>query len=173
MEKGLIHIYTGSGKGKTTAAVGLCYRCAKCGFKVGFTSFMKDFESSEVKCGSDCFTIFKHTPLCGFWCDLTDEEKTAASISANQALSEIFHIAKEESYDLIALDEVLVAADLGCIDTALLYGLLKSKPPTLEVVMTGATCPKELFDIADYISEIKCVRHPYEKGIAARKGIEF
>lgn len=169
---GLIHIYTGSGKGKTTAAVGLCYRCFKGGFKVGFTSFMKDFTSSE--CLDDgCFHIFRHSPFCGFWCNMNDCEKESAREAANNALCEVFRIATEESYDLIALDEVLVAADLGCIDTNLLYELLQNKPAKLEVVMTGATCPEKLFDIADYISEIKCVRHPYEKGIKARRGIEF
>ena len=74
---------------------------------------------------------------------------------------------------MIALDEVLVAASLGCIDTALLCELLKNKPVSLEVVMTGATCPDELFDFADYISEINCIRHPYEKGVSAREGIEY
>lgn len=172
MEKGLIHIYTGNGKGKTTSAVGLCYRCFKCGYKVGFTSFMKDFESGELL-GNDCFTVFRHTPFEGFWCEKNNEEKKLARENANNTLKEIFRIAEEEAYDLIALDEVLVAASLGCIDTALLCDLLKNKPPTLEVVMTGATCPKELFDLADYISEINCVRHPYEQGIPARHGIEW
>lgn len=172
MNKGYIHIYTGSGKGKTTAAVGLCYRCSKSGFKVGFTSFMKDFTSSEcIDC--TCFTIFRHTSFQGFWCDMSDEEKKTAALDANKALSDIFRIAKDEKYDLIALDEVLMAASLGCIDTALLCNLLKNKPDSLEVVMTGNICPEELYDYADYISEIKCIRHPYQKGVQARKGIEF
>ena len=172
MKKGLIHIYTGSGKGKTTAAVGLCYRCYKSGFKVGFTSFMKDFTSSEcIDC--DCFNVFHHTPFKGFWCDMTNEEKAIASDAANRALADIFRIAEDEDYDLIALDEVLVAASLGCVDISLLCELLENKPSALEVVMTGGTCPEELLDYADYISEIKCIRHPYEKGVPARKGIEF
>ncbi len=172
MEKGLIHIYTGSGKGKTSAAVGLCLRCSGQGYKVGFTSFMKDFESGELKLDLP-FTVFRHTPMCGFWKDFDDEKKLCVKKSAENALNDIFKIAKDENYDLLVLDEVLVAASLGCIDTELLKVLILSKPNGLELVMTGAMCPKEILDLADYISEINPVRHPYEKGINARRGIEY
>lgn len=171
MEKGLVHIYTGGGKGKTTAAVGLCLRCSKRGFKVGFTSFLKDFESGE--CLGDCpFKIFRFAPFKGFWSDLSEDEKEVARQSSNNALCDIFRIAEEEKYDLIALDEVLVAAALGAVDTKLLIQKLVSRPQGLEVVMTGGICPDEILEYADYISEIKCIRHPYEKGIPARDGIE-
>ena len=172
MQKGLIHIYTGGGKGKTSAAVGLCIRCSGQGYKVGFTSFMKDFESGEFKLNLP-FTVFRHTPMCGFWKDLDDGEKLCAKKCAENALKEIFRTAKDENYDLIALDEVLVAASLGCIDTSLLKELILTKPDGLEIAMTGAICPKEIEELADYISEISAVRHPYEKGIEARCGIEY
>ena len=172
MEKGLIHIYTGDGKGKTTAAVGLCYRAALNGYKVGFTSFMKDFSSGECLC-DNLFTIFKSTPFVGFLPQMSTCQIEKARKEANTHLKEIFNIALTECYDLIALDEVLVAAKCGIIDKELLTGLLKDKPDFLEVVMTGRDCPEELFECGDYISEIKAVRHPYEKGICARKGIEF
>lgn len=172
MKKGLIHIYTGDGKGKTTAAVGLCYRCSMNGFKVGFTSFLKDFESGECTCES-CFTILRHKPFKGFWQDLSPEEREIARQESNKALQDIFRIATEEGYDLIVLDEVLMAASLGVVDTKLLLTLLKEKPAGLEVAMTGATCPTELSEIADYVSEIRCVKHPYKCGISARKGIEY
>ena len=172
MEKGLIHIYTGSGKGKTSAAVGLCIRCSGQGYKVGFTSFMKDFESGELKHNLP-FTVFRHTPLLGFWKDLDKDKKLCAKESAENALKEIFRIVKDEKYDLIALDEVLVAASLGCVDTMLLKELILTKPNGLEVVMTGAMCPGEILELADYISEINPIRHPYEKGIQARRGIEY
>lgn len=172
MDRGLIHIYTGNGKGKTTAAVGLCYRCSMDGFKVGFTSFLKNFGSGECKCES-CFTIFRHTPFKGFWSDLSAEEKLALQQTSNSAMQNIFRIAAEERYDLIVLDEVLMAASLGAVDTQLLLTLLSDKPTGLEVVMTGAVCPAELLEVADYISEVKCVKHPYERGVCARKGIEY
>lgn len=172
MEKGLIHIYTGDGKGKTTAAVGLCYRASSRGYKVGFTSFMKDFSSGECLCEKD-FTIFKSAPFAGFLPQMSCEEIKKAKKEANAKLQEIFYVARSECYDLIALDEVLVAAKCGIIDKELLIGLLKDKPDFLEVVMTGRDCPEELFEYADYVSEIKAVRHPYEKGISARKGIEY
>ena len=172
MEKGLIHIYTGDGKGKTTAAVGLCYRAALRGYKVGFTSFMKDFSSGECIC-ENIFTIFKFTPFEGFLPQMSPSQIDEAKKEANAHLKEIFNIALTERYDLIALDEVLVAAQCGIVDKELLIGLLKNKPDFLEVVMTGHDCPEELFKYGDYISEIKAVRHPYEKGITARKGIEY
>ena len=172
MEKGLIHIYTGGGKGKTSAAVGLCIRCSGQGYKVGFTSFMKDFESGELKHDLP-FTIFRHTPMCGFWKDLNGDKKLCAKESAEIALTDIFRIAEEEGYDLLALDEVLVAASLGCIDTKLLKKLIINKPVGLEIVMTGAVCPEEILELADYISEIHPIRHPYEKGVQARRGIEY
>ena len=172
MEKGLIHIYTGSGKGKTSAAVGLCIRCAGQCYKVGFTSFMKDFESGELKLDLP-FTVFRHTPMCGFWKDLDDNKKVCAKESAENALKEIFRTAKDENYDLIALDEVLVAVSLGCIDLNLLKELVLNKPIGLEVVMTGAVCPDEILELADYISEINPIRHPFEKGVTARRGIEY
>lgn len=172
MEKGLIHIYTGNGKGKTTAAVGLCCRAAARGYKVGFTSFMKDFDSGEFLCENG-FTLFKSAPFKGFLSQMSPDEIEAAKKEANDKLKELFHIAHSEGYDLIALDEVLVAVSAGLIDKALLIDLLKNKPDFLEVVMTGRNCPEELFAYADYISEIKAVKHPYEKGISARKGIEY
>ena len=172
MEKGLIHIYTGDGKGKTTAAVGLCYRASLSGYKVGFTSFMKDFSSGECLC-DNLFTIFKSTPFEGFLPQMSQPEIDEAKKAANTHLKEIFNIALTEHYDLIVLDEVLVAAKCGIVDKELLAALLENKPDFLEVVMTGRDCPEELFECGDYISEIKAVRHPYEKGICARKGIEF
>ncbi len=172
MEKGLIHIYTGSGKGKTSAAVGLCMRCSGQGYKVGFTSFMKDFESGELKLDLP-FTVFRHTPMCGFWKDLEEEKKLCAKKSAENALKNIFRIAKDENYDMIVLDEVLVAASLGCVEVSLLKELIINKPEELELVMSGAICPDEILVLADYISKIDAVRHPYEKGISARRGIEY
>lgn len=171
MEKGLIHIYTGGGKGKTTAAVGLSLRCCRRGYKVGFTSFLKDFESGELL--GDCpFTVLRQPPFKGFWKDLTNKEKEDTRKRYSEFLSEIFCIAEKENYDLIVLDEVLVATSLGAVDTAFLIEILKNKPRSLEVVMTGANCPEELFPLADYISEIKCIKHPYNKGVGARDGIE-
>lgn len=133
---------------------------------------MKDFESGELKHDLP-FTVFRHKPMCGFWKDFDENEKRCASASANKSLQEIFKIAEKESYDLIALDEVLVASSLGCVDTLLLRDLLLKKPGGLEIVMTGTICPKEILELADYISEISAVRHPYDKGIGARRGIEY
>lgn len=172
MNFGMVHIYTGDGKGKTTAAVGLCYRCAGQGGKVLMTSFLKDFDSGEYITKKPSFDIFVKNAFSGFFNELSEEEKEAASKNAEEQLGEVFHKAVFEDYDLLVLDEVLFAASVGCIDINYLKKIILSKPKKLELVLTGRNCPEQLFDLADYISVINCVKHPYEKGCGSRIGIE-
>ena len=171
MEKGYIHIYTGDGKGKTTAAVGLCYRCANRGFKVGITSFLKDFDSGEYL-GNPPFHIFKALPFKGFWRDKNESEKANLKAEAKERLAFIFQTAKEDSYDCIALDEIFDAISVGCIKESDLLTYLTEKPIGLEVILTGRTPSEAFYELADYISEIKAIKHPYTKGVKARVGIE-
>ena len=112
MKNALIHIYTGDGKGKTTALVGLCFRCAGRGFKVGLTSFLKDFDSGEYL-QTTPFHVFNGVPVKKFWFYMTDEEKAAVKKEHRERLFEIFATAKAENYDLIALDEVLGSIAVG------------------------------------------------------------
>ena len=172
MDCGMVHIYTGDGKGKTTAAVGLCYRCAGRGGKVLMTSFLKDFNSGEYITKKPSFDVYVKNAFSGFFSELSEAEKAAASENAHQQLEEVFGKAASGDYDLLVLDEVLFAVSVGCIDINYLQKKILSKPKKLELVLTGRNCPNQLYELADYVSVINCVKHPYKKGRGPRIGIE-
>lgn len=171
MENALIHIYTGDGKGKTTALVGLCFRCAGRGFKVGITSFLKDFNSGEYLQPAP-FHVFFGEPVKKFWFYMTDEEKAAVKKEHTQRLFDIFKKAESEHYDLLALDEVLGSIAVGALDEEDVIKCLKEKPSTLEVAISGRDPSSKMIELADYVSDIRAVKHPFDKGINARIGIE-
>lgn len=170
MEKGLVHIYTGDGKGKTTAAFGLAVRCASYGKKVVVYQFLKSTPSGELcACEKIGIKVIRSAVTDKFWFAMTDEEKQQTKDRAKESLLHIY----DEPCCLLILDEVLCLADLGIISVQELIDIVKNKPNSTELVLTGRGMPDEITDLADYISEIKCVKHPYEKNIDAREGIEF
>ena len=169
--RGLIHIYCGNGKGKTTAALGLCLRAHGRGKKVLWTSFLKDYNSGEFL--SDMpFTLYRGVPITVFCWSMTPEEREAAAEEHARRLEALFQIARDESYDLLVLDEAVGAVEAGFLRVQRLLALLRDKPERLEVVLTGRNPPPELIDAADYVSEMRVVKHPYKQGVGARRGIE-
>lgn len=173
MEKGLVHLYCGNGKGKTTAAAGLAVRAAGQGMRVLFTQFLKDFSSGEVYVleGVDGIDIFRGKPVEKFVFAMNDEEKAALAADVKAQFEAAFAMAEE--YDLLILDEALDIISMGFVSEDRAAELLSSRPKGLEVVMTGRAYGEKLRAAADYISEINPVKHPFDKGISARKGIEF
>ena len=173
MEKGLIHLYCGDGKGKTTASFGLCVRAAGQGFRVGVAQFLKPGESGELKVlsGLGNVRIFPFLKTVKFTVAMTGDEKR----QARDFYTGLFEQIKTEAgkFDILLLDEIVSAVTENMIEMESLLEFLKSRPEGLEVIMTGRNPPKQLLDCADYISEIKQIRHPYEKGVKARKGIEW
>lgn len=171
-EKGLIHIYCGDGKGKTTAAIGLAIRAVGAGMKVCFAQFMKAGSSSEweilKKIEGIQAMIAKNTY--GFTWKMTKQEKEELTSINNKCLEEILD--QMEDYDLLILDEIISAYQNDLVDKRKVLDILERNQHT-EVVLTGRNPSDEFMDIADYVTEMKCIRHPYEKGIAARKGIEY
>ncbi len=172
--KGLIHIYEGDGKGKTTAAVGLCIRCAGSGGKVLFSQFLKSDKSSELN-------IFKlidrieciHSKVdFGFYTFMTEATKEKAREAYKELLLTVTDKAQSGDYRMLVLDEVVSADSFQLIDHAVLMNFLRNKPEHLEVVMTGRDPAEELVELADYVSYVKKIKHPYDKGIKARLGIE-
>jgi len=168
---GLIQIYTGSGKGKTTAALGLAMRAAGHGFKVAIVHFMKIWNYGEVKSleklGIDLFR-YGTTELI--------DPKNPSPIDfeqANEAIKKAEELVEKGSYDILILDEINVAVDFNLIPLMRVVDLLEKKPDNLELVITGRNCPKELIERADLVSAIDEIKHPYSKGLEARKGIEF
>ncbi len=172
--KGFIHIYDGDGKGKTTAAVGLSIRCAGSGGKVLFTQFLKDDTSSELSILKAIEPI--ECVLCrenfGFYIYMSEETKARAREAYQDLLITVTDKVQKGNYRMLVLDEVISADHFQLIDHAVLIGFLKNKPETLEVVMTGRGPAEELVELADYVSYIKKIKHPYDRGIQARPGIE-
>lgn len=170
---GMIHIYCGDGKGKTTAAVGLAVRAAGAGKKVVFTQFFKDGSSSEIK-SLQCLEnirVMHCVTVRGFFRRMNEAEKARASEDYTRLFREVQ--AAAEHADLLVLDEIVSACNHGTVAETAVMDFLKGKPETLEVVLTGRNPSAELLEMADYITEMRKIKHPYDRGITARKGIEF
>ena len=171
---GAVHIYCGDGKGKTTCGVGLCLRVAGAGRRVLIYQFMKDNASSERQILK---TIPGITLLDGFQEEkfsfqMTEEEKAQRRAYYGKKLQEVFTMAGT-SYDLLFLDEVVYTVREGLLQEKLLLDCLDKKPEELEVVMTGQDPDEELLRRADYVTKMQKIRHPYDRGLCARKGIEY
>ncbi|ALB47406.1 MULTISPECIES: cob(I)yrinic acid a,c-diamide adenosyltransferase [Clostridium] len=175
MELGLIHIYCGDGKGKTTAAMGLGMRAVGRQKKVLLTQFLKDNETGELnsieKLGND-FEVFKGAPVKKFFKFMSEEEQRETKREHEERFSKVTKKAVEENFDLLILDEIIASTNLDLIPLSEVVNFLEKKPKGLEVVLTGRNPNEKLVELADYVSEIKAVKHPYEKGIGSRIGIE-
>ncbi len=169
----MIHLYCGDGKGKTTAAVGLAVRAAGAGMRVRFVQFFKSGKSSEMNILSalpDIDLLFPAVHY-GRFRKLTEEQKTSVAAHYADMLADIR--SRAEDYGLIVLDESVSACRHGMIDREALLAFLAEEGQRREIVLTGREPPAELLDAADYVTEMRKIRHPYERGIAARKGVEF
>ena len=174
-ETGLIHIYCGEGKGKTTAAVGLAVRHAGFGGKVVLAQFLKDGTSSECRALSklENVTMLAANPCGKFSFQMTGEEKQQCSAAIGRTFAAATGFAVREGATLLVLDEVCAAVSGGFLSEEELIAFLDGKPDDLEVVLTGRNPSEGLQARADYITEMVKRRHPFDKGIGARKGIEL
>jgi cob(I)alamin adenosyltransferase len=171
---GLVHIYTGDGKGKTTASIGLGIRAAGSGMKVLMVQFLKGRKSSEevlIEKLKPDFEILKNRQIEKFVWELTPKEKEEMKKNTLQLFEYAAQNARNK--DLIILDEIIAAVTTGLIEVTKICEFIKNKPSNLELVLTGRNAPDELIELADYVSEINAVKHPISKGIQARRGIEF
>ncbi len=170
--KGYVQVYTGNGKGKTTAALGLAVRAVGAGMKVFIGQFVKGMHYSELdvinsdlenitmrQYGRDCFIINEPTP----------EDKEAAQ----DGFGRIRQIVGAGKHELVILDELNIAIYYGLISIDEVLRLIKDKPSHVELVITGRYAPDELLKVVDLVTEMKEVRHYYQNGVQARKGIEF
>ena len=171
--KGLIHLYCGEGKGKTTAAMGLALRAAGAGKRVLVLQFFKDGSSSEVRALGrfDNVDVVEHRRQFGFFWTLSDAEKEEARVYYTGLLEEV--MAESGAYDLLVLDEAMSACTNRVIDEGRLLDLLAGKPEGLEVVLTGRDPSQAMIDRADYVTEMKKIKHPFDRGVPARRGVEF
>lgn len=176
MEKGLIHIYCGNGKGKTTAAMGLAIRAAGREKKVFLTQFLKSGKSGELvslEKLKDNITFLPGKPVNKFVWNMNDDEKLEAKKEHTARFREIIDIIERKDYDLLILDELIATINNGFIELNEVIEFLKNKPEKLEVVMTGRDPKDELIKLANYVTEMKCIKHPFEEGIPSRIGIEL
>lgn len=176
MELGLIHIYCGDGKGKTTAAMGLGMRAAGRNKKVLLTQFLKSNKTGElnsIEKLSEIFHVVKGVPAKKFVWNMNEEEKLEIKKEHTNRFREVTKKAIEEEYDLLILDEIIATINRDFVMLSEVIDFLKNKPTGLEVVMTGRNPKEELIELADYVSEIKAIKHPYNKGIKSRVGIEI
>lgn len=174
METGLIHLYYGDGKGKTTTGMGLIVRAAGYGCKVLLYQFMKNNETSERKVleNVENITIIDGLDKEKFSFQMTEEEKREHKRFYEDRFRMVTEKAVSESYDVLFLDEAVYTISAGLLDEELVLEFLKSKPDRLEVILTGNTPSQRLIDQADYVSQIKKVKHPFDQGEPARMGIE-
>lgn len=171
---GLIHIYCGDGKGKTTAAVGLAVRCAGRGNKVLLVQFLKSRDSGELYSLAKLpdIEVMRGKESKKFTFQMNEAEKHALLIEHNKMFEQVLAKIKNGGYSLLILDEVIGALNAKVFEMPKLIEFLRHKPENLEVVLTGRNPAPELVEIADYVSEMRKVKHPMDKGIMAREGIE-
>ena len=173
LDKGYIQIYTGNGKGKTTAAIGQAIRAAGNGYRSFIIQFMKEYPYSELialksfkefieveQYGGDDFVYKKELP--------TRKEKEKAQKGIKRVEEEF----TKDNFDIIVLDEIIVSIYFKLIEVGDVIDLMKKKPTNKELILTGRYCPEELIDLADLVTEMKEVKHYYQKGITSRKGFE-
>ena len=175
-EKGLMHVYYGDGKGKTSAALGLAVRAAGCGKKVVIIQFIKGWKCGEHESLSKITNIklIKSKPASSkFIHDMTEDEKSETKIIQDESLRKALALVEENRCDVLILDEAVDACNLGVLDVELIEDLITEKPEALELVITGHKADDRFIKRADYVTEMKKHKHPYDEGIKARRGIEF
>ncbi len=175
IETGLIHIYCGDGKGKTTAAMGLALRCAGRGCPVVVVQFLKDGTSGECRILAKLnnVALFAANPCGKFSWQLTDDERFRTANALQRMFEAASGFAVKKSARLLVLDEACGASAAGLLDENILLGFLDNRPKGMEIVLTGRSPSDKLMERADYITEMIKIRHPYDKGLAAREGIEL
>lgn len=166
-----VHVYTGNGKGKTTAAIGLAVRAAGAGLNVLFTQFIKGMKYNEIKAlerFNDTITIKQF----GRGCFIVREAEAVDKKIAGEGLNEIREDLSCGKYDLVILDEACIALYYKLFTVEQLTSTIRQRNEKVEVVITGRYAPAELIEFADLVTEMKEIRHYYNKGVEARDGIE-
>ena len=175
MSKGLIHVYTGEGKGKTTAAMGLAMRAAGHGKKVLILQFLKSRSknSGEIITSRNSNIKIKQfedqtSPIFDHGVKPSELKK-----SIKKAIAYSIKEIKRNKHDIVIMDEFNNLLGIKYASISDVKKIIKAKPENLELVFTGRSVPGELMKIADYVTEMRMIKHPFNKGLRARKGIEF
>ena len=172
-QRGMIHVYCGDGKGKTSAALGLMIRAAGRGKKILFVRFLKNDDSGELavleQISSICQLRMPKVP--GFYWTMTKDQKE----ELKRAYTRVWESIEEQAgeFDVLVMDEFTSTFRYGLIPNERLLSFLGKEGERPEIILTGRDPDGRVLEMADYISEIKAVRHPFEQGIPAREGIEY
>ena len=170
--KGYIHVYTGNGKGKTTAAFGLALRACGAGLNVYIGQFIKGQTYHENVAALKYLKNIKVKQY-GLGCFIIKTPTTEDIKAARKGLEEMKKIILGRKYDVVVMDEVTIALHYKLFAVEELLGVIENKPRHVELVLTGRYAPPEIIEVADLVTEMKEVKHYYRKGIEARKGMEY
>jgi len=173
MKRGMVQLYTGEGKGKTTAAVGLALRALGSGWRVLFVQFMKSIESAEIgmlgRCGGESVEIMRE------WDDTFVVERPTSK--QKQMCENLFESMQKRVElwrpDMVVLDEVAVAVHLGLLQQERVLDFLKKRSQRIEIVMTGRNATDAMIESSDLVTRMEKIKHYYDEGVKARKGIEY
>ncbi len=170
--QGYVHLYSGDGKGKTTAAIGLIIRQLAIQKNVALFQFLKDGTSSEINfLRTQPIQIHTSQMSNKFYVQMNEQEKQEFTLKQQQLWNQATKTIHE--VDCLVLDEIMDAIQLNLLELSDLIHLIKHKPSHVEVIITAHQVEQELVDVVDYYTQFQCIKHPYQKGIAARKGIEY
>lgn len=173
--RGFIHVYCGDGKGKTTAAVGLAVRAAGTGKRVLLVQFLKGRDTGELHSLAQIpeITVLRGKASEKFTFQMNERELQEVYDNQTKNLLTALEEARKGHCDLLILDEIMGALSTETVDEDLLKSLVLYKPEPLELVLTGRNPPDWIVEAADYVTQMEKVKHPYDRGIQARRGVEY
>ncbi len=179
LDKGLVQVYTGDGKGKTTAAFGLAFRAAGRGNKVLIFQFLKppSLELGERLAVERSGLPIRVESLEAQWHLFrslrSEQDMAAAGVAVKDALARLTELVATKTYDVLILDEIVFCLSLGLAQLNDIRRLIEQRDPAVEIVLTGRGATPELIELADLVTEMKKIKHPFDKGVGARPGIEY
>lgn len=176
LENGYVQVYTGNGKGKTTAALGQGVRAAGDELTVYMVQFLKTFDTGELKSIKKLepyFKIFRFETPRGFFWTLNNEEKAELKVEVQQEYKFCYDALEKKQCDVLIMDEIMGALSNNLVSVEQMLELIKIKPKSVELILTGRNVPEEIIQAADLVTEMKEVKHYFSKGVVARKGIEY